>query len=181
MHTLDPLAPCSDYFDACTFIRHHRLLRAVYLDAQAWFCLADIARLMGARLDERATVKLDPDQRRMAWLQTHGQWEKCLLVSESGVFALLIHHYIPENRALRRWLSHEVLPGLRREEEGSSDEPCMTRLNWLGSSLLMLHWRNQSWVRWADMPEVMHEARPSRAGFWGRMLRSLKGHNRRLI
>jgi prophage antirepressor-like protein len=63
------------------------------LDSQAWFCLQDTARLMGRPLDERATLKLDPDQRRTAWLSANGQWSKQLLISESGLFAMLVHHY----------------------------------------------------------------------------------------
>lgn len=166
MHTLDPTAPCHDHFEAVLFFRHHRLLRAVYRDAQAWFCLPDISRLMGARLDERATVKLDPDQRRMGWVEAHGRLEKCVLVSESGVYALLIHHYIPENRSLRQWLAHEVLPQLRR-------------LNWLGSSLLMLHWRDKSWMRWEDMPQVLPHLPVRKPGLWNRVLGSLRSDDRR--
>lgn len=179
MHTLDPMAPCHDHFEAVLFFRHHRLLRAVYRDAQAWFCLPDISRMMGARLDERATVKLDPDQRRMGWVEAHGRLEKCVLVSESGVYALLIHHYIPENRSLRQWLAHEVLPQLRRLDDGSGDEPCLSRLNWLGSSLLMLHWRDKSWVRWEDMPQVLPHLPVRKPGLWNRVLGSLRSDDRR--
>ncbi|MBX8503169.1 phage antirepressor, partial [Pseudomonas cichorii] len=59
-----PSSPCIDHFEPTIFIRHHRMLRAVMLDAQVWFPLQDLARLMGKQLDERATLKLDIDQRR---------------------------------------------------------------------------------------------------------------------
>jgi len=108
-----PASPCTDYLEPTVFIRHHRMLRAVMIGAQAWFPLSDLARLMGKRLDERSTLKLDADQSRTAWLQTHQQWERCLLLSESAVFAMLVHHYVPENRALRQWLVQDVLPALR--------------------------------------------------------------------
>lgn len=103
----------TDCFEPQLFIRHHRQLRALQLDHQAWFCLADTARLMGKALDERALRKLDHDQHRIAWLKSDGRWSKQFLISESALFALLVHHYVPENRALRRWLTHEVLPTLR--------------------------------------------------------------------
>jgi hypothetical protein len=56
--------PLTDCFESQIFIRHQRQLRALMLDSQAWFCLQDTARLMGRPLDERATLKLDPDQSR---------------------------------------------------------------------------------------------------------------------
>ncbi|WP_205504982.1 hypothetical protein [Pseudomonas viridiflava] len=29
----------------------------------------------------------------------------------------LVHHYVPENRALRRWLTHEVMPAPQTWEQ----------------------------------------------------------------
>lgn len=171
MYPLNPQAPCTQQFQATLFIRHHRMLRAVLCDGQAWFCLADLARLMGTRLDERATLKLDPDQRRTAWLEAHAEWEKCLLVSESGMFALLVHHYVPENRTLRQWMTHQVLPELHQQQHAAHDDrPSLSRLNWMGNSLHLLHWRNESWVRWQDVPQAVLELPASRRGWWQRMV-----------
>lgn len=168
MDMLTPSAPILEHYPAECFFRHHRRLRTIRHDGQAWFCLPDLARLMGVRLDERCTIKLDPDQRRTAWLECHGLWEKCLMVSESGVFALLIHHYVPENRALRQWLTHEVLPELHKRTQRMVEEPDMSRLQWLGNTLLMLQWKNESWVRWRDMPCLMAEV-PRGRGVWQRI------------
>lgn len=168
MQNFDICTPCKEHYRAESFFRHHRRLRAMRHLGQAWFCLADLARLMGIRLDERSTLKLDPDQRRLAWLECHSQWKKCVMISESGVFALLIHHYVPENRALRQWLTHEVLPQLRRRDELLMDEPQVERLQWLGKTLLMLSWRNESWVRWQDMPNLIPQVPPP-SGFWHRL------------
>ncbi|EGH18689.1 hypothetical protein Pgy4_37601, partial [Pseudomonas savastanoi pv. glycinea str. race 4] len=43
---------------------------------QARFSLADLARLMGKALDERATLKLDADQHREVWLQANGECQR---------------------------------------------------------------------------------------------------------
>lgn len=115
MKTDPKLILCTDCVDPLIFIRHHRALRAVRLGYQCWFSLQDMARLMGKALDERSTRKLDSDQHRHVWLHSHGEWQKCLMISDSGIYALLVHHYVPENRALRLWLSSEVIPMLRSE------------------------------------------------------------------
>ncbi|WP_122317000.1 Bro-N domain-containing protein [Pseudomonas cichorii] len=176
MYTLNPSAPCTEQFEAILFNRHHRMLRTVMCNTQAWFCLADLARLMGKQLDERATLKLDPDQRRTAWLQAHGRWEKCVLVSESGVFAMLIHHYIPENRALRQWLTHDVLPVLHQRHTQTNDQPSLNQMQWLGTSLNLLHWRNESWIRLQDMPHVVLEVPPQpKRGMWRKVVETFAG------
>ncbi|MCQ9424085.1 Bro-N domain-containing protein [Pseudomonas sp. LJDD11] len=176
MTAINPNNPCTEHFEAIPFIRHHRQLRTTLSDGQAWFCLSDLARLMGWRLDERSTLKLDPDQRRTAWLETFGDFERCTLVSESGVFALLVHHYVPENRTLRRWLTHEVLPELHRRHDRFIELPSVNSLDWLGNSLQLLHWRNESWVRWKDMPGVLVEMPERRSrSLWRRVLRWVQG------
>jgi prophage antirepressor-like protein len=176
MHTLEPsLRPIqADCFEPTLFIRHHRMLRALTLESQAWFCLSDLARLMGRPLDERSTYKLDLDQHRTAWLLANGEWTKNLMVSESGVFALLVHHYVPENRSLRHWLTHEVLPALRDNEQ--VHQPNLGQMQRLGTSLSLLHWRSEPRIRLRDMPEVMAQSplaiNPSPRPWWRRMRES---------
>jgi prophage antirepressor-like protein len=157
----------TDCFESQIFIRHHRQLRALTLEHQAWFCLQDIARLMGKPLDERSTWKLDPDQRRTVWLASSGKWSKQLIISESGLYAMLVHHYVPENRALRYWLTHEVLPTLRGKTEPHL--PSLAAMRWAGSSVGLLQWQSDLWVRLRDMPEVMIRSSISDGSVWKRL------------
>jgi prophage antirepressor-like protein len=78
------------------FTRHSIQLHALLLENQAWFCAHDLGRLMGKHLDERVTRKLDVDQRQMMLVDLYGAAQERLMVSESGVYALLIYHYCPE-------------------------------------------------------------------------------------
>ncbi|MDU8643995.1 MULTISPECIES: BRO-N domain-containing protein [Pseudomonas syringae group] len=174
MFNVTPCTPRTPHFEATLFLRHSRMLRAIFTDAQAWFCLADLARLMGKALDERATLKLDADQRREVWLQANGECRRQLMISESGVLALLVHHYVPENRALRQWLTHEVLTVLHDQQNVTLDNPRMSQLQWPGTSLSVLHWRSETWVRLRDMPNVVTEAAPQpKRAIWRRVLRRI--------
>lgn len=150
----------TDCFEPTTFFRHKRRLRALMLESQAWFCLRDLGRLMGVGLDERMALKLDADQRLTVWLGVDEQWEKCMLVSESGAYAMMVHHYVPENRALRQWLTHDVLPVLRLvPQDQLSHVPEQTLMDWQGVTLSFLYWQNEPWVRLRDMPELMQRPR----------------------
>ncbi|KPW83292.1 Prophage antirepressor [Pseudomonas congelans] len=174
MFTATPCVTHTPHFEATLFLRHRRTLRAIFTESQAWFCLADLARLMGRALDERATLKLDADQRREVWLEAHGECQRQLMISESGVLALLVHHYVPENRALRQWLTHEVLTTLHDQQNVTLDNPRMSQLQWPGTSLSVLHWRSETWVRLRDMPNVVAEAAPRpKRPLWRRVLKHI--------
>ena len=149
-------AACAPHFKAKTFIRHHIQLRALLLHAEPWFCARDIGRLMGVDINGRYALKLDADQRRMMRLSESDEAQETLMLSESGVYAMLVYHYCPENRHLRRWLTHHVVPMLR-EEAGpvSTQAPHMRAMEWAGGTLRLLHWRKEPWVRLRDMPGLL--------------------------
>ncbi|CDF81899.1 hypothetical protein PKB_0521 [Pseudomonas knackmussii B13] len=139
------------------FVRNHRQLRAVLIDRQAWFVAADLARLTNSTLNERITNKLDRDQtRKVVLLNGSGQPEKELLISESGVYMLLVVQlYHPENRELRQWLTNEVVPVLRDAE---LDDPALPRRR-LGAVLwrhtTVLEWQGELWGRLTDAVGVI--------------------------
>ncbi|RON19140.1 phage antirepressor protein [Pseudomonas brassicacearum] len=160
------------------FTRHKLNLHALLLENQAWFSARDLGRLLRLFLDERAVRKLDPDQHQSAKILIHGVIEDTLLISESGVYALLVYHYCPEYRALREWLTHDVVPALRDAQQSPTNErPILSLLNWPEMSLSLLHWDNQPWIRLQDVPHMLAEGeRPQRAviaPWWKRASRIL--------
>ena len=137
-----------------SFIRHHIQLRATLQHAEAWFCARDIGRLMGLEINARQVLKLDEDQRQMMHLSGSDDAQETLMLSESGVYAMLVYHYSPENRHLRRWLTHQVVPILRQNSKSVPD-PHMRLIMCAGETLRLLHWRNEPWIRMRDMPYML--------------------------
>ena len=166
-----------------TFLRHNRQLRALLLESQVWFCARDVSRLIGWPLDERTTRKLDADQRRVVTLITHYGLAEELMLSESGLYTMLVHHHHAENRGLRQWVTNEVVPALRDEQlPPTHSSPCLSFLQWPGLSVSMLHWQSEPWIRLRDMPRLLPHAelrgdvglRRVRAPWW-RVARRLFG------
>ncbi|KJH76694.1 BRO-N domain-containing protein [Pseudomonas sp. ES3-33] len=150
-----------NYLTPEVFTRHKLHLHALLLQNQPWFSARDLGRLLRIFLDERAVRKLDPDQHRSLRILIHGKIENTLLISESGVYALLVYHYCPEYRSLREWLTHEVVPALRdAQEPDSTERPILSRLNWPEMSLNLLHWNNQPWIRLQDVPHLLPNEEP---------------------
>lgn len=143
-------------FVAVVFTRQNLQLHTLLLENQPWFCARDLGRLMGWYVDERTTRKLDEDQRRTLKLLFHGLPQEMLMISESGVYALLVYHYTPGNRLLRSWLTHEVVPTLRDERQPRTVErPLSSMLDWPQMSLNLLHWQDEGWIRLRDMPYLL--------------------------
>ena len=161
------------------FTRHKLHLHALLLENQPWFSARDLGRLLRLFLDERAVRKLDPDQHQSAQILIHGAIEDTLLISESGVYALLVYHYCPEYRSLREWLTHDVVPALRDAQQPTSTErPILSLLNWPEMTLSLLHWNNQPWIRLQDVPQMLPSRERPRiavnAPWWKRASRVLQ-------
>ena len=151
-----------EIFRSLTFIRHKRPLRALLLDDEPWFAVSDLARLINhPNLIARVARNLDEDQLRSAWLRNgHGEFQQELLVSESGIYTLLIHYYHPENRCIRQWINHHVIPRLRTDECFDAQRPHHSRLQWLGQELDVLHWQGQAWLPLRDCPRLVQRPLP---------------------
>ncbi|RON06527.1 phage antirepressor protein [Pseudomonas brassicacearum] len=159
------------------FTRHNIHLHALLVENQAWFCAHDLGRLMGKYLDERMSRKLDADQRQMMLVYAHGAAEERLMLSESGVYALLVYHYCPDYRLLREWLTHQVVPTLRDAHSSRAVErPTLSVLDWPKMSLCMLHWQDEPWIRLRDMPCVLvDDPFNQRQSWWRKASRVLRG------
>jgi prophage antirepressor-like protein len=91
-------------------------------------------------------------------LLRYGEYRDTVMISESGAYTLLAHHYIPENRSLRRWLTYEVIAVLReRQDLVERDVPRIGQLDWGGHSLSLLQWQQEPWIRLRDVPQVVFE------------------------
>lgn len=135
------------------FTRNKTHLHAILVENQAWFCVQELGRLMGKHLDERQLRKLDADQRQLMCVELFGETEEQWMVSESGVYALLIYHYCPEYRQLREWVTLQVVPALRDARPARSlERPTLSVLSWPQMSLSTLHWQDEQWIRLRDMP-----------------------------
>ena len=101
---------------------------------------------------------MDKDQHRFLWIEYHRQPDKQLMLSEFGVYALLVYHYVPGNRLLREWLTHQVVPALRDAASSENpDIPMLSFLKWPEMSVSLLHWQDERWIQLRDMPYLLQD------------------------
>lgn len=134
-------------------MRHNRPLRGVMIDRQPWVSAKEFGLLMGHRHPERICRLMDDDQVRTVIFRTHqGDAEPVQVLSESALYRALCRFSHPENRSLRRWLTHEALPALRDAWEHRAQEPKRTLMAWDRQRISLLEWQGDLWIALRDMP-----------------------------
>ncbi len=78
-------------------------------------------------LDRTAVRKLDEDEKGVRLIHTPGGDQKMVCVTEPGFYKLVMRSRKPEAKAFQRWVTHEVLPALRRDgayvaSDGTEDD-----------------------------------------------------------
>ena len=87
----------------------------------AWFIAADVARILGHR-DAANTIKgVDEDERGTTIVSTPGGEQTLSTISEAGLVTVLMRARVEAATPFRRWVTHEVLPSIRRT--GSYSRP----------------------------------------------------------
>lgn len=82
-------------------------------DGEPLFVARDVTDALG--LDRTATRRLDEDEKGVRSTHTPGGNQQVLLVTEPGFYKLVLQSRKPEAKAFKRWVTHEVLPALRRD------------------------------------------------------------------
>jgi anti-repressor protein len=81
-----------------------------------WFAGIDVCNILGYGNSQR-TIKqlLDEDERKLADLTGRGgQKRPTWTTSEAGLYSLILSSTKPEAKVFKRWITHEVLPAIRK-------------------------------------------------------------------
>ena len=92
-----------------------RDVRTVLIDGEPWFVLGDLAKVLGIVDVPRLNSRLDGEVRRTHPIEDRmGRSQMNTIVSEPGMYEVVIRSDKPEAVAFRRWITTEVLPSIRR-------------------------------------------------------------------
>jgi prophage antirepressor-like protein len=83
-------------------------VRTVNRDGQIWFVLTDIIGLSNPTM---AAKVLDDDERSKSDLGRQGE---AVVINEFGLYSLILRSDKPEAKQFKRWVTHDVLPSIRK-------------------------------------------------------------------
>lgn len=100
-------------------------VRAMLKDGEPWFVASDVCKALGLRQVTRAMDRLDADEGGLLKITHPQNAEKTLEVNgvnESGLYHLILCSTKPEAKAFKRWVTHEVIPSIRKHGAYLTDE-----------------------------------------------------------
>lgn len=90
-------------------------VRTVQLDDEPWFVGKDVAEALGYSETAKAIrMHVDEDDKGVSVLDTPGGKQKTTVINESGVYALVFGSKLPNAKAFKHWVTHDVLPSIRK-------------------------------------------------------------------
>lgn len=86
-------------------------VRALSIDGEPWFVAKDVCDALDLSNPSVAVSALDDDERAKFNLGRQGETN---IISEPGLYKLVMRSRKPEAKAFQRWVTHDVLPAIRR-------------------------------------------------------------------
>lgn len=90
---------------------------------EPWFVAADIAKALDYAEAKDMTRNLDDDEKGRQLVPTPGGGQDMLVINEAGLFSAILKSQKPEARRFKRWVTHDVLPSIRKTGSYSVGEP----------------------------------------------------------
>lgn len=79
------------------------------------FVASDVAKILGYRMASDMTRRLEEDEKGTRSVRTPGGEQQMAVITEPGLYSAILGSRVPEARAFKRWVTHEVLPALRHD------------------------------------------------------------------
>lgn len=89
-------------------------VRVVMNNGEPWFVARDVCEVLGHSDTSTAIRRLDEDEKLTQTVFVSGQNREVWLVNEPGLYSLILTSRKAEAKAFKRWITHEVIPAIRK-------------------------------------------------------------------
>lgn len=89
-------------------------VRVVGHDGDPWFVAKDVCECLELGNPRSSLALLDEDEKGVHSVDTPGGKQEMTIVSEPGLYSLILRSRKPEAKAFKRWVTHDILPSIRK-------------------------------------------------------------------
>lgn len=100
--------------DLQIFVYSGEQLRTVQRDDGLWWVLRDVCRVLGLTTPARVAERLDDDEKGVSQIHTPGGTQEVTIINEPGLYSVILRSDKPEAKQFKRWVTHDVLPSIRK-------------------------------------------------------------------
>jgi anti-repressor protein len=124
-------------------------VRVVTRNGEPWFVLADVCRVLGMGNPSQAATRLDDDEKHTLTRNEGANFPGLgnggalpTLISEAGLYRLVMRSEKPAAKTFQKWVTGEVLPAIRKTgsysaaPQPAAPQPSMTRSELIARALL---------------------------------------------
>ena len=102
-------------------------IRTISQGGEPWFVAADVCAAL--EIDRTQTRRLDDDEKGVCSIHTPGGEQEYQTVNEPGLYSLVLGSRKPEAKVFKRWITHEVIPTIRKHGMYATEETAERILN----------------------------------------------------
>lgn len=97
-------------------------VRVVVRDGEPWWVAKDVCDVLGLGNPSMAVTRLDGDEvNSTEVIDSVGRVQTANTVNEAGLYSLILGSRKPEAKVLKRWVTHDVLPDIRKHGMYATD------------------------------------------------------------
>ena len=89
-------------------------VRIILQGNEPWFVAKDVCDCLDLSNSRKALSRLEDDEKGVTLSDTLGGKQEMATVNEYGLYSLVLSSRKPEAKEFKRWITHEVLPSLRK-------------------------------------------------------------------
>jgi len=139
-----------------TFPETAQHVRTVMVDGEPWWIAKDVAVVLELGNMHSSLALLDEDEKGVHSVETPGGAQQLGIVSEPGLYSLILRSRKPQAKAFKRWITHEVLPSIRQSGSYSVAPREMTKLEALQAAIESERARLAAEARVAELEPAAH-------------------------
>lgn len=101
--------------DIQVFTYQRSEVRTVEMNGEPWFVLKDVCEVLGIADHKVTARRLDADEVCQTPLtDSMGRQQETTIITESGLYNVILRSDKPEAKPFRKWVTSEVLPSIRK-------------------------------------------------------------------
>ena len=97
-------------------------VRTLMVNNEPWFVGKDVAAALGYTNTRKAIADhVDEEDKGVTKCDTLGGEQELTIINESGLYSLVLSSKLPTARQFKRWVTHEVIPSIRKHGMYATD------------------------------------------------------------
>lgn len=105
-----------------TFNYNNSTIRTIQKDGETWWVLKDVCDILELSNSRRVSERLDEDEKGVTLSDTLGGAQNLTIINESGLYKVILRSDKPEAKKFMNWVTHEVLPTIRKHGAYMTDQ-----------------------------------------------------------